>query len=160
MSLTSREASKALRELVTADPTFWAEITQPCSRGGVPHHIPPKLTSHEEQLEDLEETPIDIHGDDSEVLMIDVISAHTNSFNRDSAGFDGDDVDKLYIVGEGGGLVSAADAESACIESVNGRIIDATQAGQLVRGHGRRAKRANVLYSSNFWVTNDGSDEA
>ena len=97
-SLTSREASKALRELVTADPTFWAEITQPRSRGGVPHHIPPKLTSHEEQLEDLEETPIDIHGDDSEVPMIDVISAHTNSFDRDSVDFDSDDADKLYIL--------------------------------------------------------------
>ena len=30
-SLTSREALKALHELVTVDPVFWAEITQPCS---------------------------------------------------------------------------------------------------------------------------------
>ena len=102
------------------DPNFWAEITQPCSQGSVPHHIPPTLTSHEKQLEDLEETPIDIHGDNSEVPMINVTSTHTNSFNCDSVDFNGDDTDKLYIVGEEGGLVSAVDAESACIESVNG----------------------------------------
>ena len=80
----------------------------------------------------IEETPIDICGDNSEVLMIKVISAHTNSFNRDSVDFNSDDADKLYIVGEEGGLVSAADAESACIVSVNGQIIDAMQASQLV----------------------------
>ena len=102
------------------DPNFCTEITQPCSQGGIPHHIPPTLTSHEKQLEDLEETPIDIHGDDSEVPMINVTSAHTNSFDRDSVDFDGDDADKLYILGEEGGLVSAVDAESACRESVNG----------------------------------------
>ena len=50
-------------------------------------------------------------------------------------------------------------AESACIESVNGQIIDATQASQPVQGCSRLTKRANVLYSLKFWVANDGSDE-
>ena len=154
-SLTSREASKALRELVTVDPTFWAEIMQPRSRGGVLHHLLPTLTSQQEELEDLDESGIDIHGDDSEVPMADVISAHTQR----SDSMDCDDDDKLYIAGEEGGLVSTADAECALRESVNGETTDATLGSQAIEGRGKRKKRANVLYSSKFWVANDSSDE-
>jgi hypothetical protein len=35
-------------------------------------------------------------------------------------------------------------------------IVDVTH---TVEGRGKRKKRANVLYSSKFWVANDGSDE-
>jgi hypothetical protein len=108
-------------------------------------------------MEDLEESAIDIHGDDSEVPMTDVISVHAQSENTDS--MDCDDDDKLYIPGEEGGLVSTADAESASMESVQGEVVDATQASQTVEGRGRRKKRSNILYSSKFWVANDGSDE-
>jgi hypothetical protein len=130
-SLTSREASKALHELVTVDPGFWAEITQPRSRGGIPHHHPPPLTSQQEESEDVEECAVDIHGDDSEVPMTNVISAHTQYSDSmdcdDNGNNDGNnDNDKLYIVGEEGGLVSTADAESVAMESINGKIIDAT----------------------------------
>ena len=150
-SLTSHEASKALCKLVTVDPMFWAEITQPCSQGGVPHHAPPTLTSLQEQVEDLEESAIDIHGDDSEVPLTDVISVHTQLDSMDC-----DDNDNLYILGEEGGLVSTADAESALLESVRDEVVDVTH---TVEGRGKRKKRANVLYSSKFWVANDGSDE-
>ena len=151
-SLTSREASKALRELVTEDPTFWAEITQPRSRGGTPQHIPPALTFQQEQSEDLEEVALDIHGDDSKVPMTDVVFAHTQQSSR----VDCDDDDKLYVPGEGGGLVSTADAEGSSTEIVNGETVNAIQA---IEGRGKRAKHANVLYSSTFWLANDGSDE-
>jgi hypothetical protein len=153
-SLTSREASKALRELVTVDPAFWAEITQSRSRGS----ILPMLTSQQEALEDLEECAVDVHGDDSEVPMTDVISAHTQVIEHADP-MDHDNDDKLYIVGEEGGLVSIADAESTTMESVNGETTDATRASQAVEGRGKRKKCANVLYSSKFWVANDGSDE-
>ena len=63
------------------------------------------------------------------------------------------------VVGEKGGLVSAADAESVCIVSLNGQIIDAMQASQPVWGRGRHAKHADVLYSLKFWVTNDRSNK-
>lgn len=155
-SLTSHKASKALRKLVTVDPTFWVEITQPRSQGGVPHHMPPTLTSLQEQTEDLEESAINIHGDDSEVPMTDVISAHTQLECSNS--MDCDDNDELYILGEEGGLVSTADAECASMESVQGEVVDATQASEAVEGRGKRKKHANILYSSKFWVTNDGSD--
>jgi hypothetical protein len=155
-SLTSREALKALHELVTVDPMFWAEITQPRSQGSVPNHAPPTLTSLQEQTEDLEESAIDINGDDSEVPMTDVVSAHTQLECSDS--MDCDDDDELYIPGEEGGLVSTADAECASLESVQGEVVDATQATQAVEGRGKCKKRANILYSSKFWVANDGSD--
>ena len=158
-SLTSREASKALRELVMVDPAFWAEITQPRSQGGVPHHHPPALTSQQEELEDLEESAVNIHGDDSKVPMANVISAHTQYLNSMDCDDNGGDGDKLYIVGEEGGLVSTADAESAAMESINREIVDATQATRVFEGHGKRRKYANILYSSKFWVANDGSDK-
>lgn len=146
-SLTSREALKALRELVTVDPVFWAEITQPRSRG-----TPPALTPQQAQSEDLEEVAIDIHGDDSEVPMIDVVAAHTQHPSMD---LDRDRDDMLYVPGEEGGLMSTADAERTSTESVNGETVDASH----VEGRGKRAKRPNVLYSSSFWLANDGSDE-
>jgi hypothetical protein len=152
--LTSREALKALCELVTVDPAFWAEITQPRSRGSEPLHLPPTLTPQQEESEDLEASALDIHGDDSEVPMSDVISASTQ--HPDTMGCNDD---KLYVAGEGGGLVSTADAECTFMESVNGEIVDATQGGQAVEGRGRRKKRANTLYSSKFWVANGCSDE-
>jgi hypothetical protein len=64
-----------------------------------------------------------------------------------------DNDNDLYIPDEEGGLVSTADTESASIESVDGEIIDATQANQAVEGHGKHTKCSNVLYSSKFWVT-------
>ncbi|KAI9507068.1 hypothetical protein F5148DRAFT_1368669 [Russula earlei] len=152
----SREASKTLRELVTVlsplvpqassspatcpctdtndalDPTFWVEITQPRSQGGVPHHAPPTLTSLE-QMEDLEESAFDIHGDDSEVPMTDIVSVHTQLECSNS--MDCDDDDKLYIPGEEGGLVLTADAECASVKSVQGEVVDTTQASQAVEGH-------------------------
>ena len=54
----------------------------------------------------------------------------------------------IYILDEEGGLVSTADTESASIESVDGEIINATQANQAVEGCGKCTKCANVLYSS------------
>ena len=64
--------------------------------------------------------------------------------------------DRLYVPGEDGGLESTADAEGASTESVKGETVDASHA---IEGHGKRAKRANVLYNSAFWLANDGSDE-
>ncbi len=145
-SLTSCEASKALRELVTEDPTFWAEITQPHSQGGMPYHVPPTLTPQQEQSEDLEESGIDIHGDDSEVPMVDVVSVHTRYSDCED--------DKFYVLEEGG-LVSTADAENTLMESVKGDIVDATQ----LEGRGKQVKCANVLYSLTFCVANSGSDK-
>ena len=84
--------------------------------------------------------------------MSNIISAHT----RCSESMDLDNGNYLYIPDEEGGLVLTADAESASIESVDGKIINATQANQAVEGCG---KCANVLYSSKFWVANDGSNE-
>jgi len=53
-------------------------------------------------MEDLEESAIDIHGDDSEVPMTDLVSAHTQLECSDS--MDCNDDDKLYILGEEGGF--------------------------------------------------------
>jgi hypothetical protein len=63
-------------------------------------------------------------------------------------------LDKLYVL-EDSSLVSTADAEEALVESVKGDLLDATH----LEGHGKWAKRANVLYSSKFWVANGGSNE-
>jgi hypothetical protein len=145
--LAGHEASKALRKLVTVDPAFWAEITQPRSRG-----TPPALTPQQAQSEDLEEVAIDIHGDDSKVPMIDVVAAHTQHPSMDS---DHDCNDMLYVPGEEGGLVSTADAERMSTESVNSEMVDASH----VEGCGKHAKHPNVLNSSLFWLANDGSDE-
>ena len=128
-SLTSRKASKALRGLVTEDPMFWAEITQPRSRGGTPQHVPPALTSQQEQSEDREEPALDIHGDDSEVPVMDVF-AHTQ---QSSQAMDCNN-DRLYVPGEDGGLASTADAESSSTEFVKGETVDASQA---IEGRGK-----------------------
>ena len=55
-------------------------------------------------------------------------------------------------------MVSTADAECALMESIQGEVVDATQASQAVEGHGKRKKCANILYSLKFWVMNDRSD--
>jgi len=135
---------------------LWAEITQPCSQGGVPHYAPPTLTSLQEQMEDLEESAINIHGDNSEVPMTDIISVHTQLECSDS--MDCNDENKLYIPGEEGSFVSTADAECASMESIQGEVVDATQASQAVEGCSKCKKHGNNLYSSKIWVVNDGSD--
>ena len=84
--------------------------------------------------------------------MIDVIAAHTQHPSMD---LDRDCNDMLYVLGEEGGLMSTADAERTSTESVNGETVDASH----VEGRCKCAKRPNVLYSSSFWLANDGSDE-
>ena len=44
------------------------------------------------------------------------------------------------------------------MESIQGEVVDATQASQAGEGCGKHKKHANILYSSKFWVTNDGSN--
>ncbi|KAI9437381.1 hypothetical protein F5148DRAFT_1154394 [Russula earlei] len=87
-------------------------------------------------MEDLEESAIDIHGDDGEVPMTDIISMHTQLECSNS--MDCNDDDELYILipEEEGGLVLTADAECASVESVQGEVVDTTQASQAVEGHG------------------------
>ena len=63
--------------------------------------------------------------------------------------------DRLYVPEKDGGFASTADAESSSTECMKGEMVDASQA---IEGHGKQAKQENVLYSSMFWLANDGSD--
>jgi len=68
--------------------------------------------------------------------MTDIVSAHTQLECSDS--MDCDDGNELYILGEEGSLVSTADAECALMESIQGELVDATQATQAVEGCGKQ----------------------
>ena len=57
---------------------------------------------------------------------------------------DCNDDDELYILGEEGSLVSTVDAECALMESIQGEVVDATQACQAVEGCGKCKKCANI----------------
>jgi hypothetical protein len=115
----------------------------------------PALTPQQEQSKDFEESATDIHGDDSEVPMADVVSVHTQ--NPSSTDYD-NDLTNLYIPGEEGDLISTTDAESTFVESVKSEVVDTIQGGQAIK-RGKQTKRANMLYSLTSWVANDGSDE-
>lgn len=94
--------------------------------------IPLKTDTESEgaKSEDLEESNLDVFGDDSEVPLKEVLRV------QEEPPLD----DRDYIFAEGGGLISNADAETAFVECVNNVTVDATP-----RGRGLRKKRKNVL---------------
>jgi len=62
-------------------------------------------------------------------------------------------IDSDYILEDGGGLISNANAETVFVECVNDIAVDVTP-----WGCGLQKKRKNVLYSSNWWTDNSTSD--
>ena len=98
------------------------------------------------------EDPADYHSD---VPLAELI-AFRNDTNSASIGAETGPGPEIYVPGEDGGLVSTADAESTAIEAVGDEIIDITPP-EAAGGRPRRTRRANVLYSNEWWKdhTND-----
>jgi len=146
-SLTSHEARQTLRNLPQTDPVFFAEISQPRSR--------PILT----EIEALQEDSDEQYGgsaptDDSDVPLGEV-AAHSDEVVAGPLVPEGGDVDHIYVLGEEGGLSSAAEAEDTLLEAIGDVTVDVTTA---YSGRPRRTRRANVLYSDALFTDADQLD--
>jgi len=153
-SLTSREARQALRDLPNTDPTFFAEISQPCSRS---RHAVPILNDDQTAQEDSE---VQYGGadalDDSDVPVPEV-DAHqvelVSKFQTHSTQEDEEDLVHIYVIHDEGGLSSVAEAEDTLIESIDSHVTDVSSA---FTGRATRIHRSNVLYSGKEWMDSDG----
>ena len=144
-SLTSHEARQMLRDLPRTDPSFFAEISQPCSG-----QTPSLSTSEclQEDSENLFEAP-----DDSDVPLAEV-AAYCEDLafaTALAAPINGDDADYIYLPDEDGGLSCVNDAESVAKECVGGDEAPVIDTSNAVPSRPKRNRRPNVLYSGDIF---------
>lgn len=111
-SLTSRNAQQVLRDLPETQPTFFAELTQPC-------HCRQTPTLNNDEAEEEDNTLEDIN-EDSEVPLAALLD-HIHNPSQGSHGYKTDD---------DGRLVPVAEAEQAFVEETGEISVEQAEAEQ------------------------------
>ena len=147
-SLTGHEARQLLRDLPTADPTFFAELSQPRSRTAVA----PNLTAQQMTAEDAEPAFTDIV-DDSDVPLLEVMANHHDQ------GSEVETSEYIYTTNDTGGLTSTAGAEAISTKAVGDIVDDVTPDDPGLTRRQCRMRRKNVLYQGDWWVDHGGEED-